>query len=207
MLDRLRADLAEVPGELVLGNVAARLEQTLLPELLTAVEEAKAELRGERYLQLLDALIAFAAEPPVTTNKSAAKVLPDLGHRAWRKVNRRMRSVKPDVLQAEDDALHSVRKAAKQARYAGEAMVVVYGNAAENFAAAMESMQELLGEHQDSTVARGLLRRLGAGNRNGFTFGILYGHEEARARAVRTELPGTWERASSKKLRRWMARS
>ena len=86
-------------------------------------------------------------------------------------------------------------------------MVVVYGNAAGTFAAAMESIQELLGEHQDSTVARVLLRRLGAGNRNGFTFGILYGHEEARARAVRTELPETWERASSKKLRRWMARS
>jgi CHAD domain-containing protein len=207
LLDRLRGDLAELPAELVLGNISARLEQTLLPELLTAVDEAKVELRGERYLQLLDALVAFAAKPPVTTNKSAAKVLPDLGHRAWRKVRRRMRAVKPDVLQAEADALHSVRKAAKQARYAGEAMVVVYGSQAGKFAAAMESMQELLGEHQDSTVARELLRRLGAGNRNGFTFGILYGHEEARARAVRTQLPEVWERASNKKLRRWMARS
>lgn len=207
LLDRLRDDLADLPDELVLGNVSARLEQTLLPELLNAVDEAKAELRGERYLQLLDALVAFAVQPPVTTNKSAAKVLPDLGHRAWRKVRRRMGALKPDALQAEDAALHSVRKAAKQARYAGEAMVVVYGNAAGKFAAAMESLQELLGEHQDSTVARDLLRRLGAGNRNGFTFGILYGREEARARAARTELPEVWERASAKKLRRWMARS
>jgi CHAD domain-containing protein len=83
----------------------------------------------------------------------------------------------------------------------------VYGNSAGKFAAAMESVQELLGEHQDSTVARDLLRRLGAGNRNGFTFGILYGREEARARAARTELPEVWERAASKKLRRWMVRS
>jgi CHAD domain-containing protein len=207
MLDRLRGDLAELPSELVLGNVSARLDQTLLPELLTSVEEGKAELRGDRYLQLLDALVAFAAKPPVTTTKSAAKVLPELGHRAWRKVHRRMRALKPDVLQAPDDALHAVRKAAKQARYAGEAMVVVYGNQAGKFAAAMESIQELLGEHQDSTVARELLRRIGAGNRNGFTFGLLYGHEEARARAARTELPTVWEDASAKKLRQWMARS
>jgi hypothetical protein len=64
-----------------------------------------------------------------------------------------------------------------------------------------------LGEHQDSTVARNLLRRLGAGSRNGFTFGILYGREEARARAARTEFSAVWQRASSRKLRRWMARS
>ena len=106
LLRRLRADLAELPGELVLGNVPARLDQTLLPELLIAVDEAKAALRGERYLKLLDALVAFAAKPPVTTNKSAAKVLPELGHRAWRKVRRRMRALKPDALQAEADALH-----------------------------------------------------------------------------------------------------
>jgi CHAD domain-containing protein len=207
LLERLQQDLADVPAELVLGNVSARLEQTLLPELLTAVEQAKAELRGERYLQLLDALVAFAAQPPVTTNKSAAKVLPDLGDRAWRKVRRRMRALTPDVLRAEDDSLHAVRKAAKQARYAGEAMVVVYGDSAGKFAAAMESVQELLGEHQDSTVARDLLRRLGAGNRNGFTFGLLYGREENRARAARTELPAVWENASEKKLRRWMDRN
>jgi CHAD domain-containing protein len=207
LLDRLRGDLAELPGELVLGDISARLEQTLLPELLGAVEDVKTELRGERYLHLLDALVAFAAQPPVTTSKSAARVLPDLGHRAWRKVRRRMNALKPDAVQAQDAALHAVRKAAKQARYAGEAMTVVYGDAAGNFAAAMEDMQELLGEHQDSTVTRDLLRRLGAGNRNGFTFGILYGREEARARAARTALPEVWERASSKNLRRWMARS
>jgi CHAD domain-containing protein len=207
LLERLQQDLADVPAELVLGNVSARLEQTLLPELLSAVEDAKAELRGERYLRLLDALVAFAAEPPVTTDKSAAKVLPDLAHRAWRRVHRRVRALEPDVLHAEDDALHAVRKAAKQARYAGEAMGIVYGDSAGNFAAEMESIQELLGEHQDSTVARDLLRRLGAGNRNGFTFGILYGREEARARAARTEFSAVWQRASSRKLRRWMARS
>jgi CHAD domain-containing protein len=206
LLDRLRGDLAELPGELVLGDISARLEQTLLPELLRAVEDVKTELRGDRYLHLLDALVAFAAQPPVTTSKTAARVLPDLGHRAWRKVRRRMNALKPDAVQAEDAALHAVRKAAKQARYAGEAMTVVYGDAAGNFAAAMEDMQELLGEHQDSTVTRDLLRRLGAGNRNGFTFGILYGREEARARAARTALPEVWERASSKNLRRWMAR-
>jgi CHAD domain-containing protein len=86
-------------------------------------------------------------------------------------------------------------------------MVVVYGNSAGRFAAAMESVQELLGEHQDSTVARDLLRRLGAGNRNGFTFGLLYGREENRARAARAELPAVWESASDKRLRRWMVRN
>jgi CHAD domain-containing protein len=209
LLDRLRGDLRQLPAELVLGNVAARLEQTLLPELLDAVATAKDELRGERYLRLLDALVAFAANVPVTSTRPVGKVAPQLGRRAWRKVARRMAVAGSGAaLQlAPDDALHSVRKAAKQARYAGEALTIVYGSEAADFAAAMESMQELLGEHQDSTVSRQLLRRLGAGNRNGFTFGVMYGGEAERAHQARAQLPAVWERASAKRLRRWMSSS
>ena len=210
LLERLRADLDTLPADLVVGDVAGRLDRVLVPELEQAVEDAKRELRGERYLQLVERLLAFAAEVPVTSTDHAGDVLPRLAHRAWRRVRRRMSDIGPgaqDALDATDEMLHRARKAAKQARYAGEAMVVVYGPKAADFAAAMESMQELLGEHQDSTVSRQLLRRLGGGSGNGFTFGVMHGTEAARAHQVREQLPAAWDQAGSKKLRRWMSRS
>ena len=53
-------------------------------------------------------------------------------------------------------------------------------------------VQKVLGEHQDSAVALGTLRTLGAhaGNtdgENGFTFGLLYGLELQAARRARDD--------------------
>ena len=61
----------------------------------------------------------------------------------------------------------------------------------------MKSLQNLLGEHQDSVMARGTLRELSAvahaAGESAFTYGLLYGREERRAAAVEAELPGFWD--------------
>jgi hypothetical protein len=54
----------------------------------------------------------------------------------------------------------------------------------------------VLGEHQDSVVARGLLRELGtaapAEGGNGFAFGWLLRDEQAGAERVEAELDTAW---------------
>jgi hypothetical protein len=55
-----------------------------------------------------------------------------------------------------------------------------------------KKIQKVLGEHQDSVVALGTLRTLGAragstAGENGFTFGLLYGLELQAARRARDD--------------------
>ena len=57
-----------------------------------------------------------------------------------------------------DEELHAVRIRAKRCRYAAEAVAPAVGKPAKQFAAAVEQVQEVLGEHQDAVVAGQWLR-------------------------------------------------
>ncbi|CAM5669143.1 CHAD domain-containing protein OS=Streptomyces microflavus OX=1919 GN=Smic_24080 PE=4 SV=1 [Streptomyces microflavus] len=101
--------------------------------------------------------------------------------------------------------MHEARKAAKRARYAGEAAQPTLGKPAKRFAKRVKAVQTVLGDHQDSVVARDALRTLAieahAAGETTFTWGLLYGHEEATAAARERELPEVWPRASDPVLR------
>jgi CHAD domain-containing protein len=107
-----------------------------------------------------------------------------------------------------DLAMHEARKAGKRLRYVTEVARPAVGKPAKRHAKAVKGIQQALGEHQDTVVARGILRSLGAlahvDGENGFAFGVLHGHDAARAAAVEERLPELWRAASKKKLRRWL---
>lgn len=107
-----------------------------------------------------------------------------------------------------DEHYHEIRKAAKKLRYAAEAASPAFGEPAEEFAKAAEHLQEVLGEHQDSVVAREALRTLGIrlfqDGQNAFTIGRLHASEETRAEAAIAEFEPAWQRLSAKKLRKWL---
>ena len=88
-----------------------------------------------------------------------------------------------------DEDLHEIRKTAKRARYAAEAVRPVRGKSARRLARTMEDVQEVLGEHQDAVTARPVLRDLGVraflAGENGFTFGLLSMAEAADAEEAR----------------------
>ena len=69
----------------------------------------------------------------------------------------------------------------------------------------MKDVQRVLGDHQDSVVARGTLRDLGiaahAAGETAFTWGLLYGQEEARSAALERELAVLWAKSSRRKWR------
>ena len=75
------------------------------------------------------------------------------------------------------------RKAAKRARYAGEAMTPAIGKDARRFANQMKKVQSVLGDHQDAVIAREVERELGIAahlaGENAFSYGRCTGATSA----------------------------
>ncbi|MEV3930342.1 CYTH and CHAD domain-containing protein [Streptomyces sp. NPDC049944] len=206
--ERLRARVAELPASLVLGPVAARLTLTSVARRTGSRRRVESVLDAERYLALLDSLDALLADPPLLPAAARAPrdalpraVLKDYGRLAARVEH----ALEQRPGEERDLAMHEARKAAKRVRYAAEAARPALGGPARRFARRMKSVQSVLGDHQDSVLARDALRTLavqahGAGE-SAFTWGLLYGTEEAAAAARERELPEVWARASRPGLR------
>jgi len=109
-----------------------------------------------------------------------------------------------------------VRIRAKRARYAAEAVAPAVGKEAKRFAAAVEGVQEVLGDHQDTVVAEERLRahlaRLTSastasdsrGPHVAFALGALVGDERAERAALRRDWPAAWERAAAPRRWHWL---
>ncbi|MFB7259821.1 CYTH and CHAD domain-containing protein [Streptomyces nojiriensis] len=208
LLERIQTRLGELPRTLVIGPVRSRLRVWNTARRSGSRRRALAVLDSARYVALLDALDAVLDAPPLL--KAAARppeaVLPKAVLRDYARLAVRVESaLSLDEGEQRDLALHDARKAAKRVRYAAESAVPVLGGPAKNLAKAGKAVQNLLGDHQDSVVARGALRGLavqatGAGE-SAFTWGVLYAREEALAERRERELPDVWAEFSDPALR------
>lgn len=205
MLERVVAALPAVAS-----SEAAEASSSLRSTHEAAREALLVELDGERYDRLVDALESFVSNPPTTergarpAGKALRRGVAGEYARVRRLVKRAGAASEPEQ---RADLLHDARKAAKQTRYAAELASDVFGPQARAFAAAMESTQELLGQHQDSVVLREHLRELAESTSDpiaAFTYGRLHALEEVRARDTEHRLPAVWAKASRKRLRRWL---
>ena len=168
-------------------------------------------LRSDRYVALLNSLVLANHSPPLDVSawEPARVALPSLVAKPLRKLRRGGRALGPD-----DDAkdYHQVRIRAKRARYGAEAVAPALGRkrgrAAARLAKRAAKLQDLLGELQDSVVARELLsevRALHAQDRSlGFGLGRLYEREEQADRDARAAFPRRWKKLDRKKARRWL---
>ncbi|CAG7623110.1 CYTH and CHAD domain-containing protein [Rhodococcus opacus] len=188
---RFAKAVADLPSELVMGPVAARIDNDLLAEQRRYQDEVMATLDTGRYRALLASLAQWRTAPPLTDEASSgSRVLEKAARKAWKKADKRLAAALDD---GGDEALHRARKAAKRARYAAELTIPIFGRKkSRKKVAKYKKIQEVLGEHQDSVVARGVLRALGARagateGENGFTFGLLYGLELQAAQRARDE--------------------
>jgi CHAD domain-containing protein len=189
-LAHLREVVAGQPEELVLGPVAARLQQLQISDEQAGLDRARDTLSDRRYLRLLDSLHSLLAEPPLTerAGERIEPVLRDAVGHSVRRLRRRMKAAEDAPESAGDEPLHDVRKAAKGVRYVTEIARSEIGGVKDVVRAAKQ-VQEVLGVLQDTVVTRELCRRLAvvasAQGENGFTFGRLHALEQARAeRAV-----------------------
>lgn len=206
--ERLSGLLDQEPPELVAGPVRKRLATTYDARQQRADATVREALDSGRYRDLLAALDALVADPPWTAlaDRPAREVLLPQVRGEWEELRRCV-----DAVAEADDrdrALHDARKAAKSLRYVVEALVPAWGSDADRLARAAKSISSLLGEHQDSVVARrdllDLAAAASAAGETSFTYGRLHAREEARARQLDRDFERLWREASRKRLRAWL---
>ncbi|MYW65690.1 CHAD domain-containing protein [Streptomyces sp. SID8379] len=207
LTERLTARIDALPRTLLLGPVRGRLRIWAVAQRHGSRRHTVALLDGKRYLALLETLDALLTDPPLTprAGKPAAPVFVKAALKDQARLATRVEhalSLAPGT--DRDLALHEARKAAKRARYAGEAAVPALGKQAKKFGKEMKAVQSLLGDHQDSVVAREALRHLAiqahAAGETAFTWGLLYGQEQAAAADRERELPEVWRSAAEADL-------
>ncbi|HEU5475347.1 MAG TPA: CYTH and CHAD domain-containing protein [Actinophytocola sp.] len=212
--ERFQDAARALPAELLIGPVTGRLTRHFGPAEAAGRSTVLRTLRGRRYLRLLEAIEGMVTDPPFTpaATRPARTELPRHIRRAYRKVARRARKVRSMPAGPERDrATHDLRKAAKRFRYGVEAVAPVIGKPARRTRKRAKGLTRVLGEFQDSVVARPVLRDLGMqahlSGENGFSFGMLYGREERAAERAYRDLWPAWRRAAKKKRRAWFRRS
>ena len=192
LLARLTAGLSALPPALVAGPVKDRLTGHFTAELARAGKAALRALDGPRYLRLLDDLDVLLADPPLTprAGRRAGKVLAKPVRRAARRLQRALAAV-PGA-EDQDAAIHEVRKAAKRARYAAEVALPALGGKARRQLVRAKKLQELLGDHHDSVVARTVLRGLAdqarAAGEDTFTYGVMHERQSCQAAEIERTL-------------------
>ena len=151
-----------------------------------------AALGSDRYLDLLERLVAATLDPPlgagVKGRRPAAPEVADLADEATRRLDRSVRRLRKKPRDAE---LHTVRRRAKHARYATELRALTTAKkkkirTVSRRAAGYAHLQDVLGTLQDSVVVTAWTRAALARVENpaqGFVLGRI--HEVERARSLR----------------------
>ncbi|MFF3920115.1 CHAD domain-containing protein [Streptomyces sp. NPDC001852] len=204
MAERLTAAVKALPSHLVVGPLPERLTSWTERRRGGAQPHLTGVLNSRRYLTLLDTLDALLADPPLrkAAGKKPEKVLAKAMDKDLATLSALVeRAIAVPPGEARDVAVHEARKKAKRTRYAAEAATPALGTPARSLTKATKSLTTLLGDHQDSVMTRLTLRELSAvahaAGESTFTYGVLYGREEARAAQAEAELPGLWKEIKS----------
>jgi CHAD domain-containing protein len=204
LLLRLRRQLDELDA--VDWPPALELLERLRTQREAAGAALEESLHSDRYLELLDRLVAAAeGDVPFTplAARPARKLVPGLARAPYESLAKAVRRLSEAP---EDEELHRLRIHAKQARYAAELAASVVGRPAQRLADRLGDLQDVLGEHQDACVARLWLRSAAAGESPevALAAGQLMEVERVEAAAHRAAWPAVWDAAREGKLRSWM---
>lgn len=189
------------------GAIPQQVADQLGSAYRRAHDEVLTGLDSQRYQHLLDTLQEFLQTPPVSSRagRAAGKELPKRVAKTYRTLADLVQAAREAPVGPERDELfHEARKAAKQVRYAAEAVAVVFGKDAKRFASAVTSVQEVLGEHQDSVVTRERLTELAgqASPEVAFAYGRLYAQEQSHAVSTEADFDDVWHAVQAKRLHR-----
>jgi CHAD domain-containing protein len=192
------------------SQVTRTVDREMAKRQRAAFSGAAGALDDDRYRLLIAALEQLVAHPPLTERgaKRADKQLRKQVAEAYAEVRKGLLAA--DGLASgdeRDEQLHKARKAAKRARYAAEAVAPAFGKDATAFAAAMERLQEVLGERHDSVAMQQRLYELAreATPATAFTYGRLHARETAHQAQLDASIGTVWTAAAKKSLRGWLS--
>jgi CHAD domain-containing protein len=174
-------------------EVASRVREHLDAQIERGQAALDEALESERYLALLDRVDRLVDETERVEKDPLKRVRSDL-----RKADELLDQA---LAVGEDHELHEARKSYKRARYAVEVFEPTVGKPAKELIKALTELQDVLGAHQDSVVARELLEQWGS---DSFHFGILWARQEQVGRETYAQLPVVVEISRKKKLRKWL---
>ncbi|MES2094631.1 MAG: CYTH and CHAD domain-containing protein [Actinomycetota bacterium] len=179
--------LRSEPSDLVLGPIGARMQQQFELDAQEARSALHDSLDSARYFRLLDDIDTLCSGAQLTSRaESRAKAaMPELVNNGIASLRQAMHSA--DTTRgphAHDLALHEVRKEAKRVRYAAVLISPLRPKRTKRLAKIATAVQDALGAHQDSVVARQALLRLSAEAENAgeatFSYGRLHAIEQSR---------------------------
>jgi CHAD domain-containing protein len=208
-LDVLRDRLTEAAGDD--RDVLGPLFRSIDDRHAQATEALRDVLQSDRYHTLIDT-VADAVGGLALRDEAwerCRSALPPLGARAWKRLKTSACALGPDD---PDEDFHEVRKRAKRARYAAEAVAPALGakraGLIQQFARRATRVQDVLGEHQDAIVAAETIRHVVAEHPDDAPFSLAAGRllerEEEAARDARADFFKVWDRLDRKKYVRWM---
>ena len=165
----------------------------LQARLISARAGALAGLRSDRHEYLIEDLVIAAREPNVKDDAylPCEEVLPRLVAREWSALRKSVSGLQEDT---PSTVWHRARIKAKRARYAVEAVSLIFGPEATAFGRALADVTEVLGDHQDTYVAQHLLLDLvdKSDGSTAFRLGRLYAYEVDREMAYRDDFLKLW---------------
>jgi CHAD domain-containing protein len=187
---KLLAGTADFPE--VADGIRAHLEAQVARGRVALTEA----LDSDRYLALLDSVDAVTDHPEPDDAGALRRA-----RKALRKADRLLDEATADGVDAE---LHDARKAYKRARYAVEIFAPDAGKPGKRLVKALTELQDVLGAHQDSVVAREVLREVASSAPDAFGYGVLYARQERVGEETRAELPPVIAASRTSKLRSWL---
>jgi CHAD domain-containing protein len=196
LLDRLatNADSLAADDRATASELLDRLRETRERDRVSLLDA----MRSDRYTTLLDRLVEAARRPRVHDHggdQRASKVVRRLARQPWKRLRQAISRLPADPADAD---LHEVRKRAKQARYAFEAVTPIAGRRAARGAKRLADLQDMLGDHQDAVVAAAWLHdaaRAASGVEVPFVAGRLAGLFDTERRRLRARWLDAWKRA------------
>lgn len=199
LAERYERALDELPDDLIRGPVRERLVDGAKRRYASGLRRSLIAMRSQRYFRLLDALEGLVAAEPAAAAPGEQQRGPVTIDGAYKKIRKATKAAAAASEDDHDEALHRIRKRAKQLRYTASAT----GEAKVSEKA--KEIQSLLGDHQDSVVSRGhLSEQATAAHTAGedtFTYGLLYQLEDDVARRAEEQL-GAALKALDKSVRK-----
>jgi CHAD domain-containing protein len=168
-----------------------------------------AALDSKRYVDLLDSLDNFVADPPLSpaAESAAGSFLRRRIRIEWRRLEDRVLPVADlEAGTAPDQGLHEARKAAKRLRYALEVAELLWRKKAKRLRKQVHTLTDILGERQDTVVTRAVLLELAAQSEAAgdptFAHVRLHRIEESRAAELEAQFKSEWS-ATLERRRSW----
>ncbi len=201
-LAELRRYCADLPGEerKTAAPLKARLEEGRAQARvrMLAMLDSEATRHWLETLNLASTDFAVAAAPGAA---QAVIVMPERVRRRYRKLRKAVAAL--DAKSSMRD-YHTVRRRAKQLRYAIECGAALFGKPADEMLKALRRLQDRLGAHQDADMAKNRLAELAASGaplppQTLFLMGRLAEHHVNETQQARKTLERSWKKVSGKR--------